>query len=976
MKSYIIPGYQPGGHRCTTGDKEESDEWPHEVHCALGRDPRNLGPNLGESYALPVSHGIHTRTSAGQAEVISERTGIQQGRGGPVAKASMHRDRLAPPWWIILLLYALVISGVQQAKTSVEKIEGKVDPAVLRHDQASQPDRLVSLSTSKDLNSESSVLLSRDNDPDHTSSPPPSVPVVNSVPKSNSSDLGTATAEEKALIPYGDGPLPDGQAQYEEEGEGGDGERVDTTIETAEKVPVDVSVPTDSPNPMASAEEKIDESVDEPLGGGSTEANRTQAYMRDPEESVNYAAAEKGAKILYQSENLRHAHSILERDKDRYMIAPCQEPSVVIIQLAEAVEVDLIRLVSWEYYAAGVDKFEILSLPPNEQSSLPFGGGPDENWTLLGKFVAAKNTRSYQTFNLPNPQFAQFIKLRALSWQPGESVCTLSALEAFGGSQEEQLMRHIEEHEQLMQKSIREREKKNTTVQTTAPNPSETKTQSDTPDSEEGQTSPNATSGKEDSSGESTRDVVSEGEREWVKCSGENETCAFDGILPIRFGSDEVWKVVSLSGPIRCTVDVFVPTDQTSTPADEKLKRISQGLEPGHLSCSYLPNSKPSQKTHLNSEENTLENPKNSTISQPSPPTARNGNIAENSAQGEEKGAKNGQNVKNFTSMEGGENSGAGGARQGKKMKGTAMQILAQKVANLELKESEVHFDLQEMSDEIKQKSTSLDTKISSLEYNYNSLIERLDDFEKMLESANAETLTCQGRMLQMESEFERSFSELWICFIILLTAFIVSLTLLHYLPQTQDRPSNFSQTQDHPSNSNPITFNPIKTPSKSTIYTQTHISPSMSPVIRQEDAKYDPVITLTPPKSTPLFRRRRLGAPGGLDVGSEASGSDLGSGGEPGGGWVEGVVKWGLRVWMGMVLAIDMALWFAFLLALILILSPFQHPMRFPPHNQPPSLTPPTDDGIDSRTPLPEIFPPIHVEQIHDDPNAMGVYA
>eukprot|EP00954_Amorphochlora_amoebiformis_P016948 1315911-Amorphochlora_amoeboformis.AAC.1 len=80
-----------------------------------------------------------------------------------------------------------------------------------------------------------------------------------------------------------------------------------------------------------------------------------------------------------------------------------------------------------------------------------------------------------------------------------------------------------------------------------------------------------------------------------------------------------------------------------------------------------------------------------------------------------------------------------------------------------------------------------------------------------------------------------------------------------------------------------------------------------MSPVIRQEDAKYDPVITLTPPKSTPLFRRRRLGAPGGLDVGSEASGSDLGSGGEPGGGWVEGVVKWGLRVWMGMVLAIDM---------------------------------------------------------------------
>mmetsp|Transcript_15416 Transcript_15416/g.27700 ORF Transcript_15416/g.27700 Transcript_15416/m.27700 type:complete len:1137 (-) Transcript_15416:211-3621(-) len=196
--------------------------------------------------------------------------------------------------------------------------------------------------------------------------------------------------------------------------------------------------------------------------GGDSAENEGEVVKseRDLENSINYAGHERGAKIIHKSHgDIENAESILKQDMDRYMMCPCISEMALILQLSEAVWVDTIRIISLEYYAAGVEKFQLLGMPPDETTTVSIETAPDEHWDFLGEFQA-NQTRHAQTFTLKEPALSHHIKFRAVSWHPGESVCTLSSLGVYGETVHSKIIREMAEHDEEMESIRRERAQK------------------------------------------------------------------------------------------------------------------------------------------------------------------------------------------------------------------------------------------------------------------------------------------------------------------------------------------------------------------------------------------------------------------------------------------------------------------------------------------------------------------------------------
>ncbi|GAB2271115.1 hypothetical protein Dimus_005963 [Dionaea muscipula] len=136
----------------------------------------------------------------------------------------------------------------------------------------------------------------------------------------------------------------------------------------------------------------------------------------------NYASAAKGAKVLAFNKEAKGASNILGKDKDKYLRNPCSaEEKFVLIELSEETLVDTIEIANFEHYSSNLKDFEILG-------SLAY---PTDSWVSVGNFTAA-NVKLAQRFNLPDPKWARYLKLRLLSHYGTEFYCTLSSIEVHG----------------------------------------------------------------------------------------------------------------------------------------------------------------------------------------------------------------------------------------------------------------------------------------------------------------------------------------------------------------------------------------------------------------------------------------------------------------------------------------------------------------------------------------------------------------
>ncbi|CAM9560602.1 unnamed protein product, partial [Laminaria digitata] len=216
--------------------------------------------------------------------------------------------------------------------------------------------------------------------------------------------------------PAGDDDAAAGAAHTAERGEAShNNNNVPAHQELQPPLPATVGATATVPAPTTRAmvPDKEDDD-DDPAGGASAQRQHTLQ---------NYASRDSGAVMLESSPASKGMANLLVDSKDKYAISPCEDKQWAVLGLSEDIRVRTIRLSSHEKYSSLVKDFQVLasqSYPVNE-------------WLDLGTFTA-KFVQGEQTFDLPDPAFARYLKFKFLSHYGDEFYCTVSQVKVHGAT--------------------------------------------------------------------------------------------------------------------------------------------------------------------------------------------------------------------------------------------------------------------------------------------------------------------------------------------------------------------------------------------------------------------------------------------------------------------------------------------------------------------------------------------------------------
>lgn len=145
-----------------------------------------------------------------------------------------------------------------------------------------------------------------------------------------------------------------------------------------------------------------------------------QAYKKGPSR-YDYAASDSRGRILDNSRDMYGAKGILIKDKDKYLLVPCDKTEKWIdISLAEDILIDEVMFTQGEIYSSAFKEVEIWY-------SFHY---PTETWELLST-VILKPEPSPQKFQVNNV-WVRFLKLILKSHYGNEYYCTLSQFSVYG----------------------------------------------------------------------------------------------------------------------------------------------------------------------------------------------------------------------------------------------------------------------------------------------------------------------------------------------------------------------------------------------------------------------------------------------------------------------------------------------------------------------------------------------------------------
>lgn len=166
--------------------------------------------------------------------------------------------------------------------------------------------------------------------------------------------------------------------------------------------------------------------------GLSSEA-RGQAAVEEQHLLVDFASKSAGALILEKSPNWKGASNLLNDDRDKYAIVPCQEENKsVVVSLSEDILVKRISLANYERFSSQIKDFQI------------YGTQTLGQWVDLGTFHA-KTGNGKQSFDLERPTWARYLKFHFLSFYGDEHYCTVSQLSAYGSTMVQGFHEHWDE---------------------------------------------------------------------------------------------------------------------------------------------------------------------------------------------------------------------------------------------------------------------------------------------------------------------------------------------------------------------------------------------------------------------------------------------------------------------------------------------------------------------------------------------------
>lgn len=138
--------------------------------------------------------------------------------------------------------------------------------------------------------------------------------------------------------------------------------------------------------------------------------------------TFNFASFEAGAKIKDKSNGMKKVNSILNEDKDSYLLFPVDLPKkYFVVQLSEEILMSSLTLINHEFYSSFIKTFQVFGTTKFE----------DKQWNLFGEFKTNER-KNENTFFLSKPTITRYIKINVIDHHGDESFCTLTTLRVQG----------------------------------------------------------------------------------------------------------------------------------------------------------------------------------------------------------------------------------------------------------------------------------------------------------------------------------------------------------------------------------------------------------------------------------------------------------------------------------------------------------------------------------------------------------------
>jgi len=157
-----------------------------------------------------------------------------------------------------------------------------------------------------------------------------------------------------------------------------------------------------------------------------------EALLNGREWKKNFASVECGAKIIKDSDNMKHAQNIINKNNDEYLLYECKLETFFVIELCETIKVIRFELDNNELYSGTPENFTVRTTDKYSDNL--------NDWIFIGNFEASSEKYKAQNFSgLQIKSFGKFIRVDVNSYHGTEHFCTLTSFRVFGITEYEYL---------------------------------------------------------------------------------------------------------------------------------------------------------------------------------------------------------------------------------------------------------------------------------------------------------------------------------------------------------------------------------------------------------------------------------------------------------------------------------------------------------------------------------------------------------
>lgn len=155
------------------------------------------------------------------------------------------------------------------------------------------------------------------------------------------------------------------------------------------------------------------------------ERDQISKLIFEREWTKNFASFDCGAKLVKNSQHVKHASHLINKNQDEYMITECGTESSFVVELCENIKIVRLEIDNFELYSGSPKNFSVYTMDK-------FSSNHDD-WHFLGSFEASEEKMRVQEFhNLDLRSFGRYIRVLIHSYHGTEHFCTLTTFRVFG----------------------------------------------------------------------------------------------------------------------------------------------------------------------------------------------------------------------------------------------------------------------------------------------------------------------------------------------------------------------------------------------------------------------------------------------------------------------------------------------------------------------------------------------------------------